>query len=162
MPRWTRCVAATIARAAVFFLLWLVLVDNVKEPELITGAVVAFGAAALVIPLGGVRGGRALVRPSMLRYCYRPLLLLVVDSARVTWALIATLARRRPVEGRFRAVRYRATGMSGEDAARRVLTEWGASLGPNRYVVGVDRERGLLLVHELVRAHGPLDPLELG
>jgi hypothetical protein len=98
----------------------------------------------------------------MLRFVFRPFQLLVTDTARVTWALFTRLALRRPVRGKFRAVRYDAVGEAPEDVARRILTQWGASAAPNRYVIGIERERRLLLIHELVPTSGPLDPLELG
>jgi hypothetical protein len=89
------------------------------------------------------------------------MLLLGTDTARVTWALAGQLVGRR-AHGRLRAVRYAATARTPEDSARRILTEWSTSLAANRYAIGIDLERGYLLVHELVPSDGPLDPLELG
>jgi hypothetical protein len=57
---------------------------------------------------------------------------------------------------------YRATGPEPEATARRLLTQWGGSVGANRYVIGIDPDREQLIVHELVPARGSLDPLELG
>ncbi len=102
------------------------------------------------------------VRPWMLRHVYRLPILLVADSLRVTVALVRRLVLRRPLTGRIRATRYGATGDDAEDVARRVLTEWAGSLAPNRYVIGIDPDDGLLLVHELVETTGTLDPLQLG
>ena len=91
------------------------------------------------------------------------MVLLFADSVRVSWALIRQILLRRPVTGRCRAVRYGATsGERDTDVARRILSDWGASLAPNRYAIGVDREAGILIVHELVETKGALDPLELG
>jgi hypothetical protein len=98
----------------------------------------------------------------MLRYLYRLPILLVADSFRVCWVVIRQLALRRERTGHFRAVRYDACGEDEIDVARRALTEWAASVAPNRYVIGVDRESGTLLVHELAETKGSLDPLELG
>jgi hypothetical protein len=55
-------------------------------------------------------------------------------------------------------VRYRP-GPERRSSAGRTLTEIWGSLTPNRYVVGIDEEEGMLLVHELVRTEQPLDPL---
>ena len=159
--RWT-ILGLAAARAVAFFAFWLLLVDETDEPNLITGAVCALLAAGLSTLVQSLRSVHAKPRPAMLRYAYRPLMLLVTDSARVAWALVARSVLRRPVTGRWRAVRYSATGEASDQVARRVLTEWGASAGPNRYSVGIDPERGVLLVHELVPAKGPLDPMELG
>jgi hypothetical protein len=78
------------------------------------------------------------------------------------WALFARLALRQPVSGHFRAARYNAVSDDPEKVARRILTEWSASAGANRYAIGIDPDQRLLLIHELVRSSGPLDPLELG
>lgn len=105
---------------------------------------------------------RVAPRPAMLRHLYRPIKLLVTDSVRVTWVLLAHCLLRRPSSGHFRVARYRAVADESGDVARRILSEWSASLGANRYVIGIDAEHGVLLVHELVWSSGPLDPLELG
>ena len=157
-----RIVLGFAARTIVLFALWLLLVDSVDEPNLITGAVCAVLAAALAARVHALRAVHARPRIRMLRFAHRPAQLLVADSARVTWALFTHVVLRRTSGGHFRAARYRAVGEDPEDVARRILTEWGASLGPNRYVIGIDTSRRLLLIHELVRAPEPLDPLELG
>lgn len=153
---------AVLIRLAAFFAIYLLLADTVQTPELITGGVAAVLAASLATLLDNFRSVDASLRPSMLRYAYRPFVALVTDSGRVAWALVSVLVLRRPVHGRFRVVRYTATGDGDKDAARRVLTEWAGSLGANRYVIGIDPERERLIVHEMVPARGPLDPLELG
>ncbi|HTU84253.1 MAG TPA: hypothetical protein VMF57_01690 [Solirubrobacteraceae bacterium] len=153
---------AVVARLVAFFAVYLLLVDTVQTPELITGAVAAALATALATLVGNFRSVEVMVRPSMLRYAYRPFIALVTDSGRAAWALVQLLVLRRPVRGRVRVARYTATGDGDEAAARRVLTEWGGSLGANRYVIGIDPERELLIVHELVPTQTPLDPLELG
>ncbi len=153
---------ATLARAVAYFVFWLLLVDGVDEPNLITGGVCALAAAGLVAAVQGRKGAHARLRPSMLRRAYRPFLLLISDSLRVSLALVTRLCRRRVIQGSFRAVRYQSTGDAEEDLARRLLTEWSVSLAANRYAIGIDREKGILLVHQLVPAPGPLDPLELG
>ena len=144
------------------FALWLLLVDSVDGPNMITGAVCALVAAALAARVKSLRRVHARPRIGMLRFVYRPFTLLVTDSVRVTWALVARVVLRRQSAGHFRAVRYRAVTDDPEDVARRILTEWGASAGPNRYVIGIDGRRRVLLIHELVPSSRPMDPLELG
>ena len=151
-----------LARLTAFFGIYLVLADNTQTPELITGAVAAVLAAALATAFDRFRTVDARVAPAMLRYACRPFISLLTDSGRAAWALFALLVLRRPVGGRFRTARYTATGDRDRDVARRVLTEWAGSLGANRYVIGVDPETERLIVHELLPARTPLDPLELG
>lgn len=155
-------VVALVLRAAALFALWWLLVDTKGSANLWTGAVVVLLAAALAGAVDPLRAVHPRVRLSMLRRIHRPLLLLLTDTARVTWALPRMLIDRRSELGRLRAVRYRATGADPEDVACRALTEWAASVGPNRYALGCDEKAGILLVHELVASGGPLDPLELG
>jgi multisubunit Na+/H+ antiporter MnhE subunit len=162
MAKWSQLGIAALVRAASLFGLWILLVDGTDEPNLITGGVCAVGAALLVTTVQSLKSEHARVRPSMLRRFYRPFLYLVTDTFRVTGALLARLVLRRDVRGEFRAARYRATGDSSDDVTRRLLTEWAASMAPNRYAIGIDRRRNVLIVHELVSASGPLDPLELG
>jgi multisubunit Na+/H+ antiporter MnhE subunit len=151
-----------LVRSAAFFALWLLLVDDVTSPQLWTGAVVAVLAAGLAVAIDRLRAERPRLKLRMLARIYRPLLLLVTDSARVSWALVRMLSGRGTGLGRLYTVPYRAIGNNSEEAARRALTEWAASLAPNRYVIGCDRDTGVLLVHELLPARGPSDPLELG
>lgn len=162
MAKWSLLGIAALARAALFFAMWLLLVDGTDLPNLLAGAVCAIAAALLASRVQSLRSVHARPRFSMLRHVYRPFALLLSDTWRVSAALFARIVLRRPVRGTFRAARYRATGEDPDDVARRLMTGWGASLGPNRYVIGVDREAQALIVHQLVPASGPLDPLELG
>jgi hypothetical protein len=61
-------------------------------------------------------------------------------------------------------VRYSAVEEDPFDTGRRALTEAFGSVAPNTVVVGVDAERGLLLVHQLRPQGEPedLDVLRLG
>ena len=162
MMRQVSVAARTGVRGAILFGLWLVLVDTATWPEMVVGASAAAITAVFATLVYARRSEHLRLTPGMLRFAYRPLVLLVVDTVRVAAALVRELAHRQPVEGRLRAVRYRATGDSSDDVGRRILTEWGVSVAANRYAVGIDVERDYLLVHQLVEASGPLDPLELG
>jgi putative flippase GtrA len=153
---------ALLVRVTIFFGFYLLLVDDLHEDELVAGAVIAVAAAVVSTFLLTARQTLR-VRPPMFRHLARTLLLLLTDTGRVSWALVCVLVLRRPVAGHLRVARYRATSEEDpEDHGRRMLTQWAASLGANRYVLGIDTERQLLIVHELVESSGPLDPLELG
>lgn len=152
----------TLVRGIALFGLWMVFVDNVHQPEIVTGAVVAAAMALVGTLVAESRREPARVSLAMLRYAYRPFVLLITDTARVVAALALCLWNRRTASGRFRAVRYRAAGEDPESRARRILTEWSASLPANRYVIGIDPEARYALVHEMRPSPGPLDPLELG
>ncbi|HET9073538.1 MAG TPA: hypothetical protein VFN48_03085 [Solirubrobacteraceae bacterium] len=158
----TRASLTHLTRAGVLFALWLLLVDDVSSPQLWTGAVVAILATLLTSAVDRLRSERPRPTVAMLRHVPRALGLLVRDSVRVTWALVLMLTGRGAGLGRLCAAPYGAVGDGPADAARRGLSEWAASLGPNRYVVGCDRDAGTIVVHELLPSAGPLDPLELG
>jgi multisubunit Na+/H+ antiporter MnhE subunit len=138
--------------------IWLLLVDTVKLPELLAGAgaaLVATGVTELI-----EEEGRRGLRPR-LRWVRRlPVALarLPLDSAVVTRALFGG----RP-SGSFRVIRFRGGGDDPESTARRVVAKGLDSLGPNSYVVGIDEDRDLMLVHQLVPPDDPAsaDPMEL-
>src|SRR5579884_4455325 len=130
--KWT-ALGLVALRLVAFFALWLLLVDATDEPNMLTGLGCAVLATVLATLVQSLRSVHAELRPSMLRYAYRPLLLLITDSVRVGRAIVARGLLHREVTGRWRAVRYRATSQASDDVARRILTEWGASTGPNRY-----------------------------
>lgn len=151
-----------MARAGVLFAFWLLLVDSTDEQNSLVGAAVALLGALMTGLLQYLRPVRLRPRPSMLRFVYRPFVLLFTDTLKVARVIISSLPSRSSEYGRVRAVRYTACSDDPEQVARRVLTEWGASLGSNRYVIGIDADAQILLVHELHPSSGPLDPLELG
>jgi multisubunit Na+/H+ antiporter MnhE subunit len=159
---WTARAAGLALRAAALFVVWLLIDDNVAQPELFTGVVVALLALALAVVVRRSSTVHAQVRLSMLRHAWRLPLLLVADTVRVGATVLRSLTGRRGAHGRLRAVRYRATKDSSLDVGRRVLTEWSASIAPNCYVIGIDTDAEVLLVHELVPTARDIDPLKLG
>lgn len=86
------------------------------------------------------------------------------DIVIVCWEAIAQLARPRPVRGVLRAAPFRAVEPAPPQVGRRALAETVGSVAPNTIVIGIDDERGLLLVHQLRRNGGPedLDVTRLG
>ena len=162
MPQVASLALRWLLRLVACFGLWMLLIDNVAQPEVVTGIVCAVLAATLATVAIGTRHVGFRLRPGLLRHAWRPLLELFSDSGKLTVALARQLVLRRRVRGRFRAARYRATAGTPEAAARRALTESLGSLAPNRFVIGVDREAQLVLVHELVPDDAPLDRMELG
>ena len=162
MAKWSLLAMAALTRAAAFFGLWVLLVDGLDAPNLIAGGLIALVAAALATVVQSHRTVHARPRLHMFRRAYRLAPLLVTDTARVTLALFRRLVLKRNIRGRIRAVPYQAGGDDSTDVARRLLSVWAASVAPNRYAIGVDPDREILIIHELVDATGPLDPLELG
>jgi multisubunit Na+/H+ antiporter MnhE subunit len=117
--------------------LYVVLVDSRRLEELVAAAIVgALGAAAALI----VRHEVGLVlrpRPRTVARELRSLLEWPGDLVRLARALV-----RRP-RGRIVEVPFEA------DAADTAIAVAGRSLSPNRVVIDVDEERGVLRYHEL-------------
>jgi len=75
---------------------------------------------------------------------------ILVDCFALFAALWGHLAKREPVRGAFRAFRFTSTGDDARAAAKRALITAAITSTPNTYVVGLDRQRQLILVHQLV------------
>lgn len=151
-----RALVVAVSTAAV----WLLLAGTIRVVEVVVagvvGAVAAWGGQRLRRYVGHQHRGGA-------RWaCHLPRM--IVRSYVDCWTVTLALARRiagRPIHGRFRVVPFRHGSDDGEDVGRRVLTVVGVTLQPNSYVVGFDRDRSTVLVHELVPSvDGPV-PSEL-
>jgi multisubunit Na+/H+ antiporter MnhE subunit len=145
--------------------LWIPLAFDVSAPELVAGAVAAAAGATLAT---AVRAQRLISFRPRLRWALR-LWRLPLQVALDTGILVAVLWRRlvmrQPVSGSFRAIPFRAGGEEPEANARRAMAMTIGSIAPNTYVIDIDQDYELILVHQLVPKPGDsksIDPLELG
>jgi multisubunit Na+/H+ antiporter MnhE subunit len=143
--------------------LWMVLVDSVRIAELVAGAVVAAIAATGFEAVRRQRVAAQAVRPDLALRGWRVLPKALPDVWRLTRAALVQLRRREPVRGRVVAMPFGHTGDDGDDRAARALSAALGSIAPNSIVIGVDRDNGFLLVHQLEPTRKPsdLDPLQL-
>jgi multisubunit Na+/H+ antiporter MnhE subunit len=144
--------------------LYLLLIDTTSLPELYVLAGVAL-LCALGMLLAREQGFvEARVALAWLAGARRLAWQVPLDIATLCAVALAQLVQRRPARGAFRTTRFDATAETPQDTGRRALAEWIGSLSPNTIVVGVDDERGLLLVHQLHVRGEPeqLDLLRLG
>jgi multisubunit Na+/H+ antiporter MnhE subunit len=128
--------------------LWVMLDDSIQFDELLAGA----GAAAIAASAAELAAYQASVR-------YRPrlgwrmaaeIVRLPAEVARDTLIVFGALARML-VTGRAPEGGYAEVPAGGPDGeAGGVLLTGIRSLAPNTFVVGVDAERDVLLVHRLV------------
>jgi hypothetical protein len=160
-----------IRRAAVWGLCWLVaaavyllLIDITDLPELLVGAGAAT-MAVLAFALGREQfAGRETIRARWFHRLARPLVKVPGDTARLCLVALRQLRNPRAARGTFRAVPFHGP----EDRVHRIgqsaLAEALGSFAPNTIVVGVDRERELILAHQLHQAGGAeaIDVLGLG
>lgn len=138
---------------------YFLLIDTTSLPELyaLAGVAVACGLALALARGQGFVEARIL--PRWLLASWRVLGKIPGDLAIVCWEALAQLVRPRPTRGQFRAARFAATEETPDDTGRRAIAETLGSFAPNTIVVGVDPERGLLLVHQL-RPQGGADELD--
>ena len=143
---------------------YLLLIDTTSSPELYGLAAVGI-ASGLVFDRSREQGFvEARLHPAWLLRAWRLPVKIVANVLQLCWEALAQLVAPRPVRGQFRAVPFQATGETPQDAGRRAATEWLGSIAPNTIIVGVDADRGLLLVHQLRHEGDPdqIDPLGLG
>jgi hypothetical protein len=139
-------VVAWLAWWLALFWLWLLLSGDWNRIELIAAAC----GASVAATLAEVARTRAEVAPRVpLRWIARAWSVpgrIFVDFGIVTWALARSVAGRRVVRGEFRAHGFPA----GEGQGVRAWAAWAAQFSPNAYVVEIDTERELVLLHDLV------------
>ena len=138
-------------------LLWLLLTTSFDLSEAAVG-VAAAGIAATAVAV--VSSRRPIGFRPRLRWSYRALRIPVrvaLDTWSVTEALWLHATGRRAIRGRWSAVPFAHGGADDPvAAARRALIALEVTIVPNSFLVGVDAERDVLLIHQLVR-----DPAEL-
>jgi hypothetical protein len=142
-----------VARRAVAWALWwaalwwafVFLAGDWNRIEWIAAACVATVGATLAKGARALAGVRLGVPLERLLHVPSALAMVFVDFGILVAALVRSLARREVVRGRFVAREYQPGG-SPHDA----WTVLVAGLSPNAYVVNVDDERGVVLLHDLV------------
>jgi multisubunit Na+/H+ antiporter MnhE subunit len=129
---------------------WIALTTTLDPAELVVGAVSAAVAAtaAELVRATGMIGFRPRLRWFLRapRVARRSLL----DTGVVLMALFMHVSGRRRISGAFRVIDFDPGGNDPTSAARRALTTAAISATPNTYVVGIDRDSNVMLVHQLV------------
>jgi len=152
---WSFLIAALIGGAFYFLL-----IDITGVPELWTLAGVAVGCGvtgALSREQGFVE---AQILPWWVLRSWRLLYQIPRDIGILCSEALSQLVAPRTVRGEFRATRFDAVEQTPQAMGRRALAEVMGAVSPNSIVVGIDDERGLLLVHQL-RRHGPAKDLDV-
>jgi multisubunit Na+/H+ antiporter MnhE subunit len=133
---------------------WVILDNSIASDELLAGA----GAAALGAGLAEVAGYQAAARFRMRIEWLVPALSLPVQVVRDTVIVFTALWRRlargeEPASG-FRELPVRYGDDSAEGKTRRALYVGGQSVAPNTFALGIDRDRDVMIVHQLVVTRG--------
>lgn len=129
---------------------WVILDDSVATDELLAGA----GAAALGAFLAEFVLYQTGTRFRMRSEWLAPALRLPAQVVCDTWLVFGALWRllvtgEQPASG-LREIPCRYGGDTARDVTRRVLLTGGRSFTPNAFVLGLDRARDVMVVHELV------------
>lgn len=133
---------------------WIILDDSINTDELLAGAGAAALGAFLAELAGHQTGSRLAIRARWLV----PALRLPADVARDTVIVFTALGRRlvlgqEPDSG-FREIPARHGPDTPAGATRRALLIGGRSVAPNTFVLGIDADRNVMIVHQLVATEG--------
>ncbi|HEY2957128.1 MAG TPA: hypothetical protein VGM21_02805 [Actinomycetota bacterium] len=139
--------------------LWLAFVSTLDRNEVLLGLL----AAALGATAQELVNAQDLVRfrlePRWLCGLWRLGGLALSDTWRLTVVLWRQLLRGQAVHGSFRTLPYQAPPEDEARAnARKALLTAAVSVTPNTYVVGIEGDDGLILVHQLLPAEEPIPP----
>jgi multisubunit Na+/H+ antiporter MnhE subunit len=130
--------------------MYLLLADSVVPLELVAGTVAAAVGATGAALVHRERRVRLRGNPRWLWAAGRPLAGLVGDVWPLARVLVARGVLRRAGAGVLVEIPFAATSDGPEDTARRAVTEVLGTLGPNTIVVRIDRERGVVVAHQLL------------
>jgi multisubunit Na+/H+ antiporter MnhE subunit len=147
---WARRVGSWFTWWVLMMSFWVMLDDSVATDELLAGA----GAAALAALLAELVSYQAASRFRMRIEWIVPALRLPGEVARDT-VIVYHALWRRVVNGEqppsaFLELPARFGDDTPEGATRRTLLIGGASIAPNTFVLGIDSERDVMVVHRLV------------
>jgi multisubunit Na+/H+ antiporter MnhE subunit len=133
---------------------WVIVDYSLNLDELVAGAV----AAALGAFLAELACHQAGLRFRMRARWLLPALTLpgqvVRDTLIVFGALGRLLVRGEQPDSGFREIAVRPGDESPAGLTRRVLLVGGRSVAPNSFVAGIDKRRGVMIVHQLVVNEG--------
>ena len=133
---------------------WVILDDSIATDELLAGAAAAAIGAFLAELVTYQAATRLRMRIEWAALAFR----LPAEVARDTGIVFAALYRRlalgeEPPSG-FRALPARYGDETAGGKTRRALLVGGTSVAPNTFVLGIDRERDVMVIHQLVVNQG--------
>ena len=144
-------VAFWLAWWAISYGLWLLAVFKTEFAEFVAGAIAA-ALAATGAELVRARGYAPFApRLAWSRALLRLPRAVVVDTWRMTALLARSIARRERIKGSFRIVEFPAHGEDPRALARLTAAGWLACVSPNTYVIGIDEDHDVAVVHQLIR-----------
>lgn len=137
---------------------YFTLVSEYDWPEIATGLGAAAVGATAAVASGTAERGR--YRPAWRWVAWLGPLpwQVVADTARLTVLLTRHLRGRPAVQGALRELQLGRPEDVARGSARRALGAWVLSFAPGSYVVDVDPDTGVVVLHDLgAAASSPLD-----
>ncbi len=131
-------------------LVWWVLTSTIKAQEAVVGLAVAAIAASVMTVVRGRARPLVRVRLRWLAPAWRWPALAVRDTASLVGVLWRQLVRGREARGSFREIPMALPGDESEAAGKELAVTLAISSTPNTIVVGFDRDREVLVVHQAV------------
>jgi multisubunit Na+/H+ antiporter MnhE subunit len=157
---------AWLVTAGILFAFWLLLIDTIEEAQLWAGLVAALLGATGSELVRAQRIAGASPRPRLLLRAWRPLVSIPRDLALLTREAVLGLRRRGAAPGRLRALPFDMGNEEPVDRGRFAAAELAGSFSPNTFVIGIDPDERVILVHQLVpdeeHPERTIDPLEAG
>ena len=144
-----RRVTTWLAWWAPLFAFWLVLTFTPVVSELVVGAAAAAIAATAAELVWHQRLIGFRPRPTWVLRAHRLPREIVRDTLTVFAVLFRHVTGREEMRGAWRAIPIDAGGDDPRAATRRALIATAISATPNAYVVGIDSDGDLMLVHQL-------------
>jgi multisubunit Na+/H+ antiporter MnhE subunit len=136
---------------ALMMSLWVALDDSLRSDELLAGAAAAALAAVAAEMAGHQAQTRYRIRAAWLFAALRLPGQVAQETLVVFGAMAAAIAlRRSPPHGAFTEIPVAYGDDTPLGVTRRVLLTGAHSLAPNGFVLGIDAERNVMIVHELV------------
>lgn len=143
-------VVAWLAWWLALFWLWLLLVGEWDRQEWVAAAGAATISATLA-EFARTRTGFSARLPSRaLADVPKVLFMVVVDFGIVVWALLLSLVRRKIVRGRLISRELERGTRAARGTGPRAWTAFAATFSPNAYVIDIDPETRVVLLHDLV------------
>ena len=129
--------------------LWLAFISAFDVAETVLGLVASALAATAATVVWQQRFVSFRPRARWLLASWRLPGAIVMDTLVVFGVLWRRLTRGERIQGRFRTEPFPAAVTTSAESARRAVHTIGTSIPPNTYVVGIDDEEHMVLLHEL-------------